>query len=325
MRLIAGSGRSGTTWVLDCLADANGLRPVFEPLHPARSAVGSRYAYRLIEPGEAHPDLEAYLSEVQRRTYRSSWTTYRSPRDRLFPPVSRLFSFRELKRTQYRWRRLLPSVWTHYQASRREESLIKCIRANLALGWLVKSVGASAIVIVRHPCAVVESQHRLGTRGSVWDPWPILERFRADRKFNERTGGVYLGLMRANLSKLEALTLLWVIENQWVVDRAAEYGYCLVHYEDLLSEPDIQWPRICEALALKNVPSQARLQRPSQQSSSKAADRATTPEAKWVGRLDAGQLAEVQGILDQAGFRLYEVGNTRPVMKVHNRMNPGRA
>jgi len=34
MKLIAGSGRSGTTWVLDALADANDLRPVFEPLHP---------------------------------------------------------------------------------------------------------------------------------------------------------------------------------------------------------------------------------------------------------------------------------------------------
>jgi hypothetical protein len=33
-RVVAGYGRSGTTWVQDVLAISNELRPVFEPLHP---------------------------------------------------------------------------------------------------------------------------------------------------------------------------------------------------------------------------------------------------------------------------------------------------
>ena len=32
--IIAGSGRSGTTWVLDAVAEANQLRTKFEPLGP---------------------------------------------------------------------------------------------------------------------------------------------------------------------------------------------------------------------------------------------------------------------------------------------------
>ena len=61
MRLIAGSGRSGTTWVQDALAAANDLRPVFEPLHPAVSEIGARYAYRALSRNDEHPELQRFL------------------------------------------------------------------------------------------------------------------------------------------------------------------------------------------------------------------------------------------------------------------------
>ena len=33
--IVAGSGRSGTTWVLDAIAETNNLRTIYEPLNPA--------------------------------------------------------------------------------------------------------------------------------------------------------------------------------------------------------------------------------------------------------------------------------------------------
>ena len=324
MRVIAGSGRSGTTWVLDCLADANALRPVFEPLHPARSEIGARYAYKLIEPGESHPELQHYFEEIQSSHHWSTWTTYRSSLERLFPRRAKLFSLEELRRARYHWRQLLKNFWTLQRAARRDEPLIKCIRANLALGWLVKSLGARVVMIVRHPCAVVESQHRLGTNGRAWNPSPVLDRFRADRRFNECTQGAYLELMNQKLTTLEALTLLWVMENKWAVDRAADYGYSLVSYEELLAEPETQWLRICKALSLAHVPTLINLQRPSQQSSRDLLAHGTTPDTTWVRRFGTDQLAQIQRVLDETHFDLYRVGSTHPDMPLAHSVSEAR-
>ena len=62
IRFIAGSGRSGTTWIQDALAAANGLRPVFEPLHPYLSDIGGRYAHRAMSADEEHAELKAFLT-----------------------------------------------------------------------------------------------------------------------------------------------------------------------------------------------------------------------------------------------------------------------
>ena len=86
MKLIAGSGRSGTTWVLDSLAKANGLRPVFEPLHPHVSEVGNRYAHRALRASDPCPDLEQFFSEVVAGRALPLWTQYRRQIRWLLPP-----------------------------------------------------------------------------------------------------------------------------------------------------------------------------------------------------------------------------------------------
>jgi hypothetical protein len=62
IRIIAGSGRSGTTWVLDALAEANALRPVFEPLHPLAIPQARPFAYRYYRP---LPITDAYATSWQ--------------------------------------------------------------------------------------------------------------------------------------------------------------------------------------------------------------------------------------------------------------------
>src|SRR5215218_5110451 len=151
MRVIAGSGRSGTTWVLDCLADANGLRPMFEPLHPAVTRLGAKFAYRAIRPEESHPDLEAYLGRIARGEYNSLWVTYRGRRDLLIPSPSTLRSWNDVLRISRRWREFLKDRAVLRAASRRRGTLIKMIRANLALGWMTQTLGAQAILLIRHP------------------------------------------------------------------------------------------------------------------------------------------------------------------------------
>ena len=85
MRLIAGSGRSGTTWVQDALADANDLRPVFEPLHPWVSDTRREVRAPGLSADEDHPDLRQFMIDVCAGRRDQLWTKYRRQYRLLFP------------------------------------------------------------------------------------------------------------------------------------------------------------------------------------------------------------------------------------------------
>jgi hypothetical protein len=314
MRIIAGSGRSGTTWVLDCLADANDLRPMFEPLHQQVTPLGPKYAYKTIVPGERFPELEAYLERIARGDYSSWWVTYRGRRDLLIPSTSNLRSREDARRMYWRWRKFLKDRAVLRRASQRQGTLIKMIRANLALGWMAKTLGSRAILLLRHPCAVVESQWRLGP---IWDPAPILDRFRADARLEEISGGRYRELLETRLSPIESLTLVWAIENQIPVERATQYGYSVIPYEDLADEAKRPWQRICASLALAALPEKSRVRRPSQQASRRTSFgySASPREPSWMGSLATDDLHKIQRLLDKLECRLYDVTQSGPLQQ----------
>lgn len=312
MRVIAGSGRSGTTWVLDCLADANALRPMFEPLHPAVTPLGRKYAHRLLMPGERHPDLEAYLDRIHRGAYSSWWVTYRGRRDLLLPNGRNLRSLRDAALMYRRWRAFLHDRAALRAASRRQGTLVKRIRGNLALGWMTRTLGARAILLMRHPCAVVESQSRLG---QIWDPAPILQRFRTDTRLEEASGGRYRKWLETRLTLIESLLLIWVIENQIPVERALQYGYPVIPYETLADDAEQPWKHICASLGLATLPEEARVRKPSQQSSDRRAAGSSMPVSKprWMTGMHADDLRKIQRILDDLDCNLYDVTQEAPL------------
>lgn len=310
-RIIAGSGRSGTTWVLDSIASANNLRPIFEPLHPAVSAVGDRYAHLTLRAGEDHPDLEKFLKTACLADTRSLWTTYRARKDRLFPHWSEFVHIHSVKRLYRRWERLLRRRRALAAAARRPEPMIKCIRANLMLGWLGSIFDCRIVLIVRHPGAVIESKLRLG---AVWDPDPVTRRYRADRQLRDLTQGRYEMLLNTRLSTVQALALNWVIENQWPIANAAADGVSVFYYEDLLAHPADNWGKLCGALGLATAPTTAQLVRPSQQSSAASRSVRTTAalEPRWQRALSREQRKEIQDILDAVEFRTYHMDRAVP-------------
>jgi hypothetical protein len=310
-RIILGSGRSGTTWVQDSLAEANCLRPIFEPLHEGESELGQRFAYRMLRPGEENGELERYLRDLAEGRVRSLWIDYRGRRQLLFPNPSKIFTVRGLRGWVWIWRKHLSYRPQLRTASKRQLTLIKCIRANLMAGWLSRDLGFRTVLLVRHPCASVESQFR---SGSVWNPEPVAERYRSDTRLHEATNGIYLPLLNSRLTMLQALTLNWVIENQAPVARASAEGYTVVYYEHLRARPSVAWPCMCEALALSVVPSQEMVETPSQQSYGKNTKRVlSSAEPRWRRALSADQLGEIQAILDRTGCDLYDVSNYSPL------------
>jgi hypothetical protein len=307
--MIAGSGRSGTTWVLDALAVANDLRPVFEPLNPYASRVGSIYAHRAIAADEQHPELLSFYRRACAGREARLWTQFRQQRRWLLPAFTRLRCRDDVARFWKTWEKFLLEAPRLARMSLRNEALVKCIWSNLMLGWLARNLPCVVAVIIRHPGAVIESELRTG-----WNPNYAIERFRNDPRLRELTGGRYESLLNRSLSPVEALTVRWVIENQQNIESMAQNRISVHHYESLKSESVGAWRSLASALELTRLPDSRVLEKPSQQSAPENSDvtGGSTNGPGWMTRLASHEKAAVQRILDITGLNVYSMDSADP-------------
>jgi Sulfotransferase family len=130
---LAGSGRSGTTWLSEVIEHKGRYRYVFEPFDPARvREFGHFRSKQYLRPDDGR---EEFLEPA-----RLALTgALRSPRTDRFNRA--------------------------FVARRR---LIKDIRANLLLGWMHANFpGMLIVLLLRHPCAVVTSRLALGWKDNL--------------------------------------------------------------------------------------------------------------------------------------------------------------
>lgn len=130
---VAGSGRSGTTWLSEIINHRGDYRYIFEPFHPDRVALARPFGYRrYVRPGDEQPELRERARKIVRGEVRGPWV------DR--------FHRRFVARGR----------------------LIKDIRANLMLAWLAAEFPEMPVILLlRHPCAVALSRTRLGWRSRL--------------------------------------------------------------------------------------------------------------------------------------------------------------
>src|SRR5439155_18259088 len=70
--LVAGSGRSGTTWLGELLTRGSATRYVFEPLHPRLGPFPGEFPRTYARPGSAFDDEEAWARILSGRV-RHPW------------------------------------------------------------------------------------------------------------------------------------------------------------------------------------------------------------------------------------------------------------
>jgi hypothetical protein len=124
---LAGTGRSGTTWVEEVINRRNDFRIMFEPFHTGKIELLSDWNYR------------QYLRSDDRR-------------DKFLIPATRILS----GRIRNQW---IDKFNRKFYSSKR---LIKDIRAQLFLHWIKHNFPEIPIVLLlRHPCAVANSKLKL--------------------------------------------------------------------------------------------------------------------------------------------------------------------
>ena len=123
---IVASKRTGSTWVQELMSGGARVCPIFEPLEGdpwAREL--SRGAEDVLLPGEVVPDLEEFLARAMRGAHVTRWSM-------------KLASQRQLLGA--------------------DRFVVKHVQLCRAAGWLAATFPDTPMVlVVRHPCAVVQS------------------------------------------------------------------------------------------------------------------------------------------------------------------------
>ncbi|MEO0974479.1 MAG: hypothetical protein AAFX85_15425, partial [Pseudomonadota bacterium] len=131
-RILAGSARSGTTWVADALAQANGSATLFEPLNPQAVPAARLIESRRLADEEAAPVAAQFFDHLFAGGYRNEWTLGRVYRHELIPMRGQ-----SLHGALSKCRAATRNYW-RFGRSRNGQWIYKLIRANLMLAWLAR-------------------------------------------------------------------------------------------------------------------------------------------------------------------------------------------
>jgi hypothetical protein len=263
--LIAGTARSGTTWLGEVIASQVNCRVMFEPFQPLKVAAYRQFEYfQYLRPDQDHAAMERFCTALFTGRIRNWW---------IDQEVARL-------RPQYR--------------------LVKEIRANLLLGWIAKRFPeVPRVFIVRHPCAVVQSRLQLG-----WATDTDIASFLAQPDLVQDHLAEHLDLIRATRTDSGKHAVIWCISNVVPLRQFASGGLPIVRYEDLVTQPTVEIPRVFRALGQPYDDSVFdSLAVPSTSTRGRSGDVAAADRTSdWRRRLARAQIDEILAIVDAFGL-----------------------
>jgi hypothetical protein len=261
---IAGAGRSGTTWVMELVNANRDHRVVFEPF--------ASHRIRALRGLPREPYIRIDETDA-----------------RVVAHVDRIIAGR------YR------SWWTdqHNRTFVCRRRLIKAIRANLCVGFIRRRYPAMPIVlVVRHPCAAASSMIRLG-----YGAYP-LEVFSSQEELVEDHLGPYVDLLRRTQEPFDQRVVRWCIQHKVLFEQLAEGDVHLMFYEELCTDPDGSFSRMCSYLGRPyDDAMREAVHRPSRLSGDHSAILAgsAAPEA-WRDDVTAAQVERSLGFLETFGL-----------------------
>jgi hypothetical protein len=263
--MLAGTARSGTTWLAEALASQQPCRVMFEPFNPRKVKAYARYHYfQYMRPEASDEVLRAYCQSLFAGAVRHPWID------------------REMAVLRPRFR------------------LVKDIRANLMLAWIHREFPeVPMLLVLRHPCAVVASRLRLG-----WATDTDIASFRQQPALIADHLEGRMKLVDLAQSDEEKHAVIWCISNLVPLAQFGSGGLATLHYEALCTRPLEELGRVATELGLpRPAPNDEFLRSPSMTTRPGSAivaghDRVSS----WTRILSARQVRKVLDVVDGFGL-----------------------
>ncbi len=216
--ILAGTGRSGTSWLLDVFSLLWHYRPIFEPLHTQQVPEAKGLLRLYLTSEETHSQLREHLEKVFWGKPENAWIRWMHMGITTNTPLSR-------KSLQYVYNLPKYRFWA-------KNRVVKLINGNLLLEWLQENFDVSIIFVIRHPCAVVASQKKMGWASG-------LDCFTQQKKLVNDYLNPFLPLVDSVNNLTENFTLRWCIENYVPLTQARKGRINIIplFYEDIVMNP----------------------------------------------------------------------------------------
>jgi hypothetical protein len=202
--MIAGTPRSGTTWLAQILAKLLHYRLIFEPWYPERVPEYSSFSLRqYVRPEDDAPAFRSFSERVLTGHISNAWT----------------------------------DLWNRSLLARGR--IVKEVRANLFLKWIRNNFPQVPILyIIRHPCAVAHSWTKMGW--GKMDVECMLSQELFVRDYLER----YMGIFEKAKTGTAKCAFLWCIDQIVALSTMKYDDWLVTAYENLWRDPSNEVKRI---------------------------------------------------------------------------------
>lgn len=263
--LVFGTGRSGTTWLSEIIA-SGGLRFVFEPLHPGEVPEARNFPFpNYLLPGEETPWLPL-LEKVVTGRVTNAWTV-----------------------------RANPSA---------ERSVVKLIRANLMMEWMIDRFRFHPVYIIRNPLSVAGSMKEQGWDVGVRYVQRAMEHIRAkDGSFDNLEE-----LFERPITKVESYAIMWGFQNAIPIRRRLLKKVVFIRFEELAADPEGIFEPLARRIRLDMTPAvREQLHKLSFQRGKQSWEKGYDPTTAWKRSLTRREVKDVIRIVRWFGLEDYLV------------------
>jgi len=263
--MVAGTARSGTTWLAELIASQQPTRIMFEPFDPIHVPDFAPFPQFLyVRPGEHNVELHAFC-------------------ERLFTGQIRH-----------------PRIDKTIDVLRPKARLVKDVRANLLLKWINSQFpDLPLVLILRHPCAVVTSRMELG-----WATDDDISPMMSQHQLIEDHFQDQVDVIKGARHDEEKHAIIWSMHNAVPLSQFKNGGLTVVKHEDFIADPRSSLKSLCKSIGWTYDDKLDRIyRRPSRTSSRTTALRGgAAANRRWQNSLSSSQIDRVMRVVDAFGL-----------------------
>ncbi len=225
---LAGLPRSGTTWFGWVFAAAAHTTLVDEPFNHEFHPEATPYNLAYLTANTKNPNFTRILCRAAKEDFRSNLTS-------ILP---------------YRIRSKLPGQIRNPG----DQVVIKDVHALLALEKIWADIHPKILLIIRHPCAVASSWHRLASKGNFV---PQIERLLAQQKLIDEHLSEFVDHIKSENEFFFSVGAYWGAVNYVATRTVAAHnndGWIQVTHEHLCADPLTHYETIFNAIGLVMTP-----------------------------------------------------------------------